>query len=108
MSNIGKFEAIWRTLQYGTQVAEQFTDGTLLKSIETSLAVYEKPGGEPEAKTVKDDAKLSAIEKSTALRFSALCSLSEKQSLQLFKEHQSHIMQQLRSYYLSESNAYST
>ena len=102
MSNIGKFESIWRTLQYGSQVEEQFKDGSLLKSIETSLAIYEKPGGEPEAKIVKDDAKLSAIEKSTALRFSALCSLSEKQSLQLFQEHQTHIMQQLRSNYLSK------
>ena len=42
MSNIGKFESIWRTLQYGAKVDEQFKDGTLLKSVEKGLALYDK------------------------------------------------------------------
>ena len=45
MSNIGKFESIWRTLQYGAKVEDQFKDGTLLKAVEKGLAVYDKVRG---------------------------------------------------------------
>ena len=51
---------------------------------------------------VTSNDKLTGVEKSTALRFSALCSLSEKQSLQLFQEHQAAITQQLKSTYLGK------
>lgn len=83
----------------------QAFDDSLLKSVEKGLALYEKPGGEPQAKTITSNDKLSGVEKSTALRFSALCNLSEKQSLELFQKNQTQITQQLKNSYLGKSYA---
>ena len=90
---------------FGTSL--QAFDDSLLKSVEKGLALYEKPGGEPQAKTVTSNDKLTGVEKSTALRFSALCNLSEKQSLELFQKNQAQITQQLKTSYLGKSSCYS-
>ena len=82
MSDIGRFEKLWRTLEYGStgQVEKILTNREVQNALQTGLKSYKKAGGSPSIKRIEDEKDLSSVDKLTIIRLSALLNLDEDQS----------------------------
>ena len=91
MSDIGRFEKLWRTLEYGStaQVEKILTNRDVQTAIQSGLKIYKKAGGSPSIKRIEDEKELSAVDKLTIIRLSALLNLDEDQSKYLVQSYES-------------------
>lgn len=103
MGSVGEFESVWRSIEYGSEEKNSYlSKPEVLNSLVDGLKSYRPPGGSPEADKIKNNKDLSTVEKSAALRFSALSGLSEEQSMKLYQSNQENINEKLKQQFLGK------
>ena len=103
MGSVGEFESVWRSIEYGSEDKNTYlSKPEIINSLVDGLKTYRPPGGSPEADKIKNNKDLSTVEKSAALRFSALSGLSEEQSMKLYQSNQENINEKLKQQFLGK------
>ena len=82
MCSIGRFEALWRALEYSSKdkVESLLQETGYLNGLRDGLSIFKTAGGSPAIKQIENDKNLNATDKLLITRFSALMNLDEQQA----------------------------